>query len=83
MRPELVNPGNFAVEKIIYDDGDFSVAIGVWQDDQTRRFAMRWNGNDNDGEDKGYPKVFMHPMWFQLPTDITKLISAIIENGNS
>lgn len=79
MKPENVNPKNFKVEKIIYNAGGFSVAKGEWVDDETKRFAMRWNG---EGDEKGYPSVFDNPMWFQLPEgDIKGILKAIIENS--
>ena len=62
-RPQDVNPRNFKVNCVIYDDGQFSIAWGTWEDD-TRRLAMRWNGNNGD---PGYPKLFKHPVWFVLP----------------
>ena len=80
MKPEDVNPQNFKVEKIIFNNGYFSVAKGEWVDDGTKRFAMRWNGN---GTEKGYPSVFDHPMWFQLPAgDIKGILKAIIESSS-
>lgn len=60
MKPENVNPSNFKVENIIFDNKDFSIAYGTWEDGN-ETLAMRWNGKDND---PGYPKVFGHPMWF-------------------
>ena len=79
MQPENVNPGNFHVENIVYNHDGFSIAIGIWQDDGTRRFAMRWNG---DGDDAGYPKAFGNPMWFQLPDDINGIVTKLISNCN-
>lgn len=64
MKPENVNPTNFKVIKVIYNNKDFSVAYGKWTESGKERLAMRWNGGD-DG--KGYPSVFDNPMWFQLP----------------
>lgn len=81
MKPEDVNPKNFEVEKIVYNTHNFSIAIGVWQEDGTRRFAMRWNEKDGTPDDKGYPSVFQHPMWFQLPEDITGILKALMENN--
>jgi hypothetical protein len=80
MNPEDANPKNFKVEKIIYNEDGFSVAIGVWQEDETRRFAMRWNGSNI--EDKGYPSVFVNPMWFQLPQDVTSIVKTLLENSD-
>jgi hypothetical protein len=84
MRPENVNPANFTVEGIIYNSGNFSIAIGTWNQDGTRRFAMRWNEKDGNPHDKGYPSVFQHPMWFQLPDgndNINDIIKVLTENN--
>ncbi len=64
MKPEKVTPKNFRPNIVIYDDGDFAVAYGIWEDGGSR-FAMRWNGT---GDDPGYPKLFNNPVWFQLPS---------------
>lgn len=62
-KPEDVNPQNFQVDKILYNDGDFSIAWGQWENNEMR-LGMRWNG---EAEDPGYPKLFNHPVWFVLP----------------
>jgi hypothetical protein len=41
--PEDVNPSNFEVDRVIYNQGGFSIAIGTWVEDETERFSMRWN----------------------------------------
>lgn len=83
MKPEDAKPKNFKVEKVIYTspDGYFSVAKGEWTDDKMKRFAMRWNGDINNPNDKGYPSVFDNPMWFQLPYDIKGIIKALINDS--
>lgn len=84
MDPKDVKPRNFNHNgNIIYTSGDgkFSIAKGVWTDDNTKRFAMRWNGDVSNSKDKGYPSVFDFPMWFQLPeNDIKGVLAALIEN---
>lgn len=84
MRPENANPKNFKVNKVVYTspDGSFSIARGVWTEDNMNRFAMRWNGDINNANDKGYPSVFDNPMWFQLPYDIKDILRVLIENSN-
>jgi len=54
MKLENANPKNFKVEKIIYtsSDGHFSIAKGEWTDDGMDRFAMRWNGDPQNPNDK-------------------------------
>ncbi|MCB0126370.1 MAG: hypothetical protein KDE58_29130 [Caldilineaceae bacterium] len=66
-RPEDVNPHNFSVHQIIYNDGEFSIVWGKWQEEEMR-LAMRWNG---EGTNQGYPKTFGNPVWFLLPVEIT------------
>lgn len=65
--PNEVNPANFKVQEIVYNLNGFSVAWGIWEDG-SHRLAMRWNG---EGEDKGFPKTFGHPVWFMLPTELS------------
>lgn len=81
MRPEDVNPSNFTVEEIIYNKGNFSIAKGIWTDDDMRRFAMRWNEKNDNPEDKGYPSVFANPMWFQLPYDIQEILAVLLAHS--
>jgi len=84
MNPEEAQPANFTQERIIFNNEDFSIAIGIWNDDGTRRFAMRWNGNtDTEQPSLGYPNVFGRPMWFQLPVDIGPLLRALITNSDT
>jgi hypothetical protein len=66
-RPEDVNPHNFRVHSVIYNDTEFSIAWGEWTDG-TMHLAMRWNGQ---GDDAGYPKTFGNPVWFLLPENLT------------
>lgn len=66
-KPEDVNPHNFRVHQIVYNDGDFSIAWGEWEDG-SMRLAMRWNG---EGGDAGYPKTFGNLVWFLLPGSLT------------
>jgi hypothetical protein len=84
MRPENANPKNFTIDRVIYTspDGSFSIAVGEWTEDKMKRFAMRWNGDINNPNDKGYPSVFDNPMWFQLPYDIKDILGVLIENCN-
>ncbi|KAF0206107.1 MAG: hypothetical protein FD173_421 [Gallionellaceae bacterium] len=69
-KPQDVNPGNFSVERVIYNNGEFSIAYGVWEKTQ-KVIAMRWNGDDKD---MGYPKTFGNPMWFIVHSDLKPMI---------
>lgn len=80
--PENVNPGNFKVIKIIFDNGDFSIAYGIWEN-KHKAIAMRWNG-EADAKDVGYPKAFGNPMWFIVHDDLKNaILKAIIEKDSS
>ena len=60
MKAKDVNPSNFKVENVVFENDDFSIAIGIWENGE-RRMAMRWNGY---GDDPGYPKLFKNTVWF-------------------
>lgn len=77
--PEDVNPRNYQVRQVIYNDGEFSIAWGEWEDG-TMRVAMRWNG---EGDNAGYPKTFGNPVWFQLPEDLSVSVLRGILGHNS
>ena len=66
MKPENVNPSNFKVESVLFDNEDFSIAYGKWEGKQNS-IAMRWNGY---GDDPGYPKLFSNPVWFLISDDL-------------
>ena len=84
MKPENVKPGKFRVHTIIYNNRDFSVAYGIWENSD-KRLAFRWNG----GEDElGYPRQGKYPLWFQLPnkgiwtSELLKAIDNIVAHEN-
>lgn len=82
MHPKYAISKKFTIKKIIYisPDGYFSIAKGIWNEDKTHCFAMRWNGDINDKNDLGYPSRGAYPMWFMLPTDIREVLVALINN---
>lgn len=81
MKPEKVNPKNFKVENIIYNNGYFSIAYGLW-DEKDKHLAMRWNG-DSEG-DPGYPKLFNNPVWFLVSEELKiPILKALLEIKNS
>lgn len=83
MNPLNVNPEKFTEIRVIYTSPDksFSIATGHWKDDEMERFAMRWNGDINNPNEKGFPLSHNNPMWFQLPYDLRDLISVLIINS--
>ena len=66
MKAKDVNPSNFKVENVVFENDDFSIAIGIWENKE-RRMAMRWNGY---GDDPGYPKLFKNPVWFMVDNSL-------------
>lgn len=83
MKPENVNPSNFKVDRILFNNGSFSIALGIWESG-SKVLAMRWNGDIADEEDKGYPKTFGNPMWFILDDEIKlPILKSIIGIKNS
>lgn len=69
--PTDVNPSNFRVQSVLYSSVEFSVAWGDWAapEGRVRRLAMRWNGDEKGNA--GYPKTFGHPVWFQIPPELS------------
>ena len=47
MKAKDVNPSNFKFENVVFENDDFSIAIGIWENGE-RRMAMRWNGYGDD-----------------------------------
>ena len=83
MKPQDANPQNFQVDKIIFNNQDFSISYGQWQDGN-KSLAMRWNGDIHDPQDKGYPKTFGNPMWFLVDSDLTiPILKSLIGHAHS
>ena len=81
MKPENVNPGNFKVEKILFNNNEFSIAYGMWNN-ESEKLGMRWNGSSDN--DPGYPKVFRNPMWFMVDEGLTiPFLKSIISSKGS
>jgi hypothetical protein len=77
-KPTEVNPNNFKVKNLLFDNDEFSIVLGVWEGIENT-LAMRWNGNN--GEDKGYPKTFGNPMWFIIHDDLKQpIVQALMQN---
>lgn len=64
------NHGRFEVERVVFDNGEFSVVWGNYKDEHTNKpkpsLGMRWNGYD-DVQTKGFPTVNGKPVWFVVP----------------
>lgn len=61
MNPENVNPKKYKVIEIIYENDEFAIAYGQFENGENC-LAMRWNGIDET--DKGFPNSFGNPTWF-------------------
>ena len=70
MNPKDVQPGNFELIDVIYDNDDFSIAYGIFEEGD-KCIAMRWNG---DLDNPGYPKTFGYPMWFIVDNSLKNTI---------
>lgn len=57
---------------ILYEDEDWSMAIGRWRDDDDARpvLAQRWNGAEGE---KGNPVSHGFATWFVIPDETYKL----------
>jgi len=78
MDPKKVNPSNFKVDKIIYNDDEFSIAFGT-SANNSKIIGMRWNGDDD--ENIGFPNSYNKPMWFVIPSDLAKnFITTLTDN---
>ncbi len=81
MKPKNVNPKNFKVENIVYNNGYFSIAYGIWENGNNH-LVMRWNGESD--KDPGYPKLFNNPVWFLLPEELkTPILTSLINLSDS
>ena len=85
MNPQNANPQNFIVHDMLYTSPDtyFSIAVGEWVEEGEIRFALRWNVDINDPSDHGFPSVFGHPMWFQLPYDIRDIVQVLTAHSDA
>lgn len=80
MNPNDVNPRNFKVINVLFDNEEFSIVYGLWEDGK-KYLAMRWNGY---GEDAGYPKTFGHPVWFLIANELKiPIIKSLVGIPNS
>jgi|JI10StandDraft_1071094.scaffolds.fasta_scaffold1008350_2 hypothetical protein len=77
--PSKVTSDTFKVIEIIYNDTEFSVALGIWKND-TKHIAMRWNGT---GEEIGFPQTFGRSTWLLIPQDLSVIFTkSLLELNN-
>lgn len=74
MKPEEVNPSNFKLREVLYNNGEFSIAYGIYDGGKEPVIAMRWNGKNE--KSLGFPYMGDRktgtPVWFVIP-DMLKI----------
>lgn len=72
----LENMMKFKPNSILYDNGDFKIAWGLWSEDESEKLGMRW---------KGYPyERSGEEAWLVIPTEIEiDFIKALINKDGS
>ena len=74
MKPEKVNPSNFKLIEVLYNNGEFSIAYGIYDGGKEPVIAMRWNGKNE--KSLGFPYMGDRktgaPVWFVIP-DMLKI----------
>ncbi len=70
LRPEEVQHSRFRMRHFVFNDVDFAIGWGTWEDG-IDHLGMRWNGDDHD---PGYPKLFGHPVWLAVPENLARAI---------
>jgi len=58
---------------IIWDDGEFAVAEGTWDEETETRIGMRYYG-----EGIGCPQAFGKPQWLVLPHAIGDMLRLVL-----
>lgn len=61
----LGDTSKFKVRDIVYNDGKFAIARGLWEDEAGLRLACRWHESDGIG----YPQTFGKPQWMLFPNE--------------
>jgi hypothetical protein len=79
MRPEDVNSTQFKPFSIIYNDGEFAIAIGKWENNSHDSIAARWNGEQGKN---GYPNNRNGiPCWFLISDDLKDIFLVSLLNS--
>lgn len=68
MKPTEVNQSEFPVHKVLYNDDEFSIVWGIWNDG-SNGLAMRWNKLPKE---PGFPTGFNgRPVWLVIPLHLS------------
>lgn len=72
---EEVTPEKWENLQVLFDDGSYSVAAGVFEG--SRSLGVRWNGSDDDA---GFPNQGGNPLWHVVPDFLSEpILRAILE----
>lgn len=82
-----VTPRKWTALTVLYDDGDYSVVAGLFENDQgdrKRALGERWNGG---GDHPGFPNQGGNPIWHVVPDFLTRplllaLLDRMLANGS-
>ena len=69
---------------VLFDDGDYSVIWGNYDNSKKRVIGVRWNGNDvlEGQSDKGFPTSRGKPVWHVEAEFLTlPIVSKLIERN--
>jgi hypothetical protein len=71
----------FTNVSILYDDGNFAFAKGLW-DNHEEGIGARWHNEESEGVDTiGYPQTYGKAQWFIFPTKIGKVIEMVLSRS--
>ena len=78
MKPTDVNDSMFPVHKVLYNDGEFSIAWGTW-DKGNKCLGMRWNQSHTE---IGFPMgKGGRPIWLVIPQNLSLPIVTALLGG--
>jgi hypothetical protein len=77
MKPTDVNDSMFPVHKVLYNDGEFSIAWGTWRQSGKNGLGMRW---DFQPKEPGFPTGYNNcPRWLVIPEDLSlPIVTALL-----
>ena len=60
-----VQPAKWSDISVLFDNGEYSVISGIYEQRERRLLGERWNGNDTSP--RGFPNTSGHPVWHVVP----------------
>ena len=73
-----VRPKSWTNVSYLYDDGETSFISGNYKGNSNTSIGMRWNGDQNNSDDIGYPNQGKYPTWFVLPDWLNNSVLSIL-----